>query len=186
MAHHAILFWVAWKLLESRLHLSNRWLTLRENDYELPGGKRLPSYWLMEKPSYVLVIGESLKGLVLVREYRPGSGKDHLSFPAGFIDEGETAEQAALREFKEETGFHATKARILGTFHAQAAWLKAICTVVYVEASDRPETSAVDVEIDAVLVMDWGQVLEQVRAGAITEMHSVAGFYLARDLLDKS
>ena len=159
---------MAWKLLESRLHLSNRWLTLRENDYELPGGKRLPSYWLIEKPSYVLVIGESLKGLVLVREYRPGSGKDHLSFPAGFIDDGETAEQAAVREFKEETGFHAAKARILGTFHAQAAWLKAMCTVVYVEASDRPEVSAVDAEIDAVLVMDWGQVLEQVRTGGIT------------------
>src|SRR5438045_3909515 len=51
--HHAILNCVAWKLLESRLHLSNRWLTLRENDYELPGGKRLPSYWLIEKPAYV-------------------------------------------------------------------------------------------------------------------------------------
>jgi len=34
--------------------------------------------------------------------------------------------------------------------------------------------------------MDWGQVLDKVRAGEITEMHSVAGFYMARDLLDKS
>lgn len=177
---------MAWKLLNSRLHLSNQWLTLRENDYELPGGKRLASYWLVEKPSYVLVIGESRKGLVLVREFRPGSGKTHLSFPAGFIDAGETAEQAALREFKEETGFHAAKARVLGVLDAQAAWLQATCTVVYVEAGDRPEVSAVDAEIDAVLVMDWGQVLEAVRAGAITEMHSVAGFYMARDLLDKS
>jgi 8-oxo-dGTP pyrophosphatase MutT (NUDIX family) len=177
---------VAWKLLNSRLHLSNQWLTLRENDYELPGGKRLSSYWLIEKPSYVLVIGESRKGLVLVREFRPGSGKNHLSFPAGFIDAGETPEQAALREFKEETGFHATKARVLGTFDAQAAWLQATCSVVYVEASDRPEVGAVDAEIDAVLVMDWGQVLEKVRAGEITEMHSVAGYYMARDLLDKS
>ncbi|MFN0102282.1 MAG: NUDIX hydrolase [Bryobacteraceae bacterium] len=177
---------MAWKLLDSRLHLSNRWLSLRENDYELPSGQRLPSYWLIEKPSYVLAIGESRNGLVLVREYRPGSGKDHLSFPAGFIDDGETPEQAALREFKEETGFHASNARILGTLDAQAAWLKATCTVVYLEASDRPEVSAIDAEIDAVLVMDWGQVLDQVRNGAITEMHAVAGFYMARDLLDKS
>lgn len=175
-----------WKLLDSRLHLTNRWLTLRENDYELRDGKRLSSYWVIEKNSYVLVIGETRKGLVLVREYRPGSGKDHLGFPAGFIDEGETAEQAALREFQEETGFHGSKARVLGHFDAQAAWLKATCTVVYVEAGDRPEVSAVDAEIDAVMVMDWGQVLEQVRNGAITEMHSVAGFYMARDLLDKS
>ncbi|MBL8237941.1 MAG: NUDIX hydrolase [Bryobacterales bacterium] len=168
------------------MHLSNQWLTLRENDYELAGGKRLASYWLVEKPPYVLVIGETRKGLVLVREFRPGSGKEHLGFPAGFIDAGETPEQAAVREFKEETGFHASGARVLGTFDAQAAWLRATCTVVYVTASDRPEASAVDAEIDAVLVMDWGQVLEKVRAGEITEMHAVAGFYMARDLLDKS
>ncbi len=177
---------MAWKLLHSRLHLENRWLTLRENDYELPGGKRLSSYWLVEKPSYVLVIGESRKGLVLVREYRPGSGKMHLSFPAGFIDAGETPEEAALREFREETGFHAANARLLAVFDAQAAWLNARCHVVYVEASDRPEVTAVDAEIDAVMVMDWDQVLEKVRAGEITEMHSVAGFYTARDLLDRS
>ena len=177
---------MAWKLLNSRLHLQNQWLTLRENDYELPNGKRLPSYLLIEKPSYVLVIGESKKGLVLVREYRPGSGKMHLSFPAGFIDAGETPEQAALREFREETGFDAANARVLGVLDAQAAWLKATCTVVYVEAGDRPELRAVDAEIESVLLMDWTQTLEQVRAGAITEMHSVAGFYMARDLLDKS
>lgn len=177
---------MAWKLLNSRLHLQNQWLTLRENDYELPNGKRLASYWLIEKPSYVLVIGESKKGLVLVREYRPGSGKMHLSFPAGFIDPGESPEQAALREFREETGFDAANARVLGVLDAQAAWLKATCAVVYVEAGDRPELRAVDAEIDAVLLMDWTQTLEQVRAGAITEMHSVAGFYMARDLLDKS
>ncbi len=177
---------MAWKLLNSRLHLKNQWLTLSENDYELPNGKRLPSYWVIEKPSYVLVVGETRKGLVLVREFRPGSGKVHLGFPTGFIDAGETAEQAALREFKEETGFHAANPRVLGELDAQAGWLKATCTVVYVQASDRPEVSAVDAEIDAVMVMDWGQVLEQVRIGAITEIQAVAGFYMARDLLDKS
>lgn len=177
---------MAWKLLNSRLHLQNQWLTLRENDYELPGGKRLASYWLIEKPAYVLVIGESRKGLVMVREFRPGSGKVHLSFPAGFIDPGETAEQAAVREFREETGFQARNARVLGVLDPQAAWLRCSCSVVYVEAGDRPEVTAVDAEIDSVAVMDWGQVLETMRAGGITEMHSVAGFYMARDLLDKS
>ncbi|HEU0123176.1 MAG TPA: NUDIX hydrolase [Bryobacteraceae bacterium] len=177
---------MAWKLLDSRLHLSNRWLTLRENHYELPSGKQLPSYWVMEKPSYVLVVGESPKGLLLVREFRPGSGKMHLSFPAGFIDEGETPEQAALREFREETGYNGRHPRVLGKFDALAAWLHSTCTVVYLEADAEPATYEVDGEIEGVEVGTWDETLAQVRSGAISDMHSVAGFYLARDLLDKS
>lgn len=177
---------MAWKLLNSRLHLENRWLTLRENDYELPSGKRLPSYWVIDKPAYVLIIGECRKGLVLVREFRPGSGKDHLGFPAGFIDAGETAEQAAIREFREETGFPASNARQLAVLEPQSGWLKSACHLVYVQAGDRPEVTAVDAEIDAVLVAPWDEVLTKIRRGEITETHAVAGFYMARDLLDKS
>lgn len=161
------------------MHLENRWLTLRENDYELPGGKRLASYWIVEKPSYVLVVGERAGELAMVREYRPGSGKMHLSFPAGFIDDGETPEQAALREFREETGFAATNARVIGVMDAQAAWLKVACHVVLVDAGEK--TGAVDEEIEEMLWVSWGDALLKILGGEITEMHSVAGFFLARE-----
>lgn len=177
---------MAWKLLNSRLHLKNQWLTLHENDYLLPGGKRLESYWVMEKCSYVLVVGESSRGLVLVREYRPGSDTDQLGFPAGFIDSGESPEQAAVREFREETGYLATNPRLLGVLDAQSAWLSVKCNIVYVECGDHPEATIVDTEIDEVLLLGWPEVLEKVRAGGITEMHAVAGFYMALDRLGKA
>ncbi|TGO29789.1 hypothetical protein BPAE_0011g00610 [Botrytis paeoniae] len=43
--------------------------------------------------------------LVLQKQYRPPLDKVVIEVPAGLIDEGETAEQAALRELKEETGY---------------------------------------------------------------------------------
>jgi 8-oxo-dGTP pyrophosphatase MutT (NUDIX family) len=42
---------------------------------------------------------------LLVEQFRPPVGKSTLEFPAGLIDAGETPEQAALRELKEETGY---------------------------------------------------------------------------------
>ncbi|XP_039648400.1 ADP-sugar pyrophosphatase [Perca fluviatilis] len=43
--------------------------------------------------------------VVMVKQFRPPLGCHTLEFPAGLIDEGETAEAAALRELKEETGY---------------------------------------------------------------------------------
>lgn len=43
--------------------------------------------------------------VVMVKQFRPPMGGYTLEFPAGLIDDGETAEVAALRELKEETGY---------------------------------------------------------------------------------
>jgi len=44
---------------------------------------------------------------VLIEQFRPPINKLIIEFPGGLIDEGETAEQAAIRELEEETGFKA-------------------------------------------------------------------------------
>ncbi len=167
------------EIKSSRVHLQNRWLTLRENAYELPGGVTLDSYWIVEKPSYVVVVGSSGDELVMIREYRPGSGKMHLSFPAGFIDDGETPLEAAVREFREETGYEATNARLVAVMDAQAGWLKVACHVVVVDVGEA--VGAVDVEVEEVLLVSWAEALAKVCSGEISEMHTVAGFFLARE-----
>lgn len=42
---------------------------------------------------------------MLQKQFRPPLDKVVIEIPAGLIDEGETAEQAAIRELKEETGY---------------------------------------------------------------------------------
>jgi 8-oxo-dGTP pyrophosphatase MutT (NUDIX family) len=46
--------------------------------------------------------------IILQKQYRPPLNKVVIEVPAGLIDAGETPEQAAVRELKEETGYVGT------------------------------------------------------------------------------
>ncbi|WP_053367579.1 NUDIX domain-containing protein [Bacillus sp. FJAT-27245] len=59
-----------------------------------------------------LVISEQGKWLVVKKSY--GGLKGKWSIPAGFVDEGETADEAAVREVKEETGVECTVKGLIG------------------------------------------------------------------------
>lgn len=56
---------------------------------------------------------------MLVIQYRPPLDAYTVEWPAGLIDANESAEQAARREFKEETGYEVSK--VLSVSPAQAA-----------------------------------------------------------------
>ena len=61
-----------------------------------------------------VIIDELGRMVVLVRGQEPGRGKWDL--PGGFVDPGETAEEALRREVREELGLEVTALRYLGSW----------------------------------------------------------------------
>ena len=71
-------------------------------------------YYNVAVSSAVLILGPDGHALFIRRARDPG--KDKLALPGGFIDRGETAEQAAVREVREEAGVTLASVEFLASF----------------------------------------------------------------------
>lgn len=73
--------------------------------YRLPSGE-VTEFDVVNDPQSVAVVAVTPEGKVLtVKQYRPGPECEVWDLVGGYMEPGETPEQAALRELKEETGY---------------------------------------------------------------------------------
>jgi ADP-ribose pyrophosphatase len=73
-------------------------------------------HYAISTQDYVSIFAVTRDGTFpLVRQFRPAVEGFTLEIPSGHVDEGETPEQAAKRELREETGFVANEMILLGS-----------------------------------------------------------------------
>ncbi len=96
-----------WRVLQSKHILSlGQWLSVRQEEVELPNGNRIPTWFILEFPDWVNVIAITKDGqMVMEDQYRHALGQTHMEICAGVIEKDETPLEAAKRELLEETGF---------------------------------------------------------------------------------
>lgn len=96
-----------WKVLDSTYLYRDSWLTARKDRVQLPNGNQIPSYYILEYPTWVNVIAITKKQeFVFVRQYRHGIQEVRYELCAGVCDPTDASPlEAAQRELNEETGF---------------------------------------------------------------------------------
>ena len=77
-----------------------------------------PFYRVVEQPGIICITLCSDGTMPLVKQFRPAIGHETIEFPAGAIDEGETAIEAAQREVLEEVGATLTHLYLIGSANA--------------------------------------------------------------------
>lgn len=93
------------------------------------------------------VVARGREILMVLRSIDPGRGR--WGFPAGFQDYGETLEETAIREVREETGLEVSVSRLLAVVHSKDNPRRFVNLVVYLAEPVAGELSAADDAADA-------------------------------------
>jgi 8-oxo-dGDP phosphatase len=125
--------------------------------------------------------------VVLLRHYRQPVGTYLLEIPAGKLDEdGESPEEAADRELREETGLAPGDLQLLTVFHNSGGWTTE-STHVYLASDVREEGSPEGFEPEGeerdleVLRLPLDEAVAAVEDGTITDAKTIIGLLLAGD-----
>jgi ADP-ribose pyrophosphatase len=110
---------LTWKICSSEYLHKGPWATLRSDKCEMPDGRIVEQYYVLEYSNWVnaVAITEDSK-ILMVRQYRHAAAIVSLEIPGGVIDGDESPEHAMRRELLEETGYQFDSMELLCTVYA--------------------------------------------------------------------
>jgi ADP-ribose pyrophosphatase len=108
-----------WKTCSSEYIHKGPWATLRTDKCEMPDGRIVDEYFVLEYPNWVNAVALTQEGKILmVRQYRHAANIVSLEIPGGVIDGDEKPEDAIRRELLEETGYQFDNMELICSVYA--------------------------------------------------------------------
>ena len=168
-----------WKLLNSEYLVDAPWLKVAKETCELPNGKVIDDFYTLWQPDWVLILARTTEGKwIMTEQYRHGTGKIALEFPAGIIDKDETPEQAAIRELQEECGYRATTPRYLGAYPVNPDRHRGKFHVVFIDGVVKGGSTHFDSteDIESLLLSDE-ELQKKMADGSFNHPLQIAGYF---------
>lgn len=139
-----------------------RVLNVRVDDVVLPNG-RTSQFEIVEHNGGVCIIAQPQPDtIVLVRQYRPATGRTLLEVPAGKLEAGEDPAACAQRELLEETGYRCERLGRLWSFFTAPGFCSELLHLFVAEGltpgPPQPEANE-SIEVQVMKVADaWAMV----------------------------
>lgn len=163
------------------------WLRVSAEHVRLPNGHEIVDFYRIEMPEWAQVFAVTEDGRVaMIEQYKHGPGVASLELPAGYLDPGETPEEAARRELREETGLEADDWRYLGRYFIdgnRGCGASHIFLARGARQIGKPQLEASEVIAQRRLMLD--EVRAAWRAGEIHNMSTVGAVGLALAVLEE-
>ncbi len=175
-----------WKTLTSREVYKNNWMRLREDLAEMPNGKTT-IYGVVECNECVGVLPfVDNDHVVMVRQFRYVYGEDQRwEMPTGGVKVGETHEEAARRELREEAGYDANELLHVSTYFTSKSIMREIGHLYVGRSLVKVEAIPDETEFFEIAVMPFDDVLNLVNRSEIRDSMTVIAVLHAERLRRK-
>jgi ADP-ribose pyrophosphatase len=141
-----------------------------------PDGFEIKRVIVQHDGSAVMMPVDERKRVLLVRQYRLPARRFMWELPAGRIDPGETALQAAKRELVEETGFRARKWAKLAEFYPSPGFLAEKMTIYMARDLIQGEPKPMEDERIETKWFTAREVDRMIQSGKIIDAKTMIGF----------
>lgn len=166
-----------------------RIFTLENQHWRCPSDPaRSGDFAVLNSPDWCNIVAVTPdERVVLVEQFRFGTGTHSLEIPGGIVDPGEDPAQTAARELLEETGYAGSSPIHIGSLSANAAILNnRVHSFVVEGATRRAEQSLDEHEEMRVLTVPVGDLPGLIRTGRIHHSVIVAAYALFLDWRERS
>lgn len=172
-----------WMVHGERSLYESEWMNLRLVDVELPDGTRFEHHVLrIPREAAMAVVHDLERGVLMLWRHRFITDSWGWEVPGGRIDEGESPEQAAVRETLEETGWRPGPLRRIGAYHPLAGAVDQRFHVFLAEGAMHEGEPGDMNEAERIEWVPVERVRELIRAGSVTDGYSLTALLLALEL----
>ena len=165
--------------VESTTPFQGKLVNVRVDTVRMPNGRLTTREIVEHQPVVCVVPVDSDGNVLLVRQYRKPAESELLEVVAGGVEDGETPEEAALRELQEEVRFTAGSIRHLSSAWVAPGW----CTEymhLYLATDLTPSSLPQDSDENiSVVAVPLHTVPNLIASGEIRDLKSIASLLLA-------
>ena len=167
------------RVVDTKRVYYGRAIRVRVDGVVKPNGKKTTREVVEHVDCVVILPVDSEGNILLVRQYRHAVDKELLELPAGSIDPGETPEEGASRELREETGYKPGKLERLGGFYAAPGYCTEYLHFFRASQLEKSPLTAEDTDEIEVVAVSPADVPGLVSSGKVCDAKTIAGFRIA-------
>ena len=163
-----------YKELDHRLVYKGHIVDFYEDDIMLENGNVVHWDYVSHNGAAAVLPVDGDGNIIMVRQYRIGTGTMLLEIPAGGMKPGEDPYECAVRELEEETGYMSDNVKHLIDVNSAPAYTSETVYIYYAEGLKKTNTNYDEDEIIEIETYTLSELVSMVMAGEITDSKTIA------------